>query len=65
MSSAMLARRIVANGQEAVFLPTFEQVTEHLRQVVRGGDLVVTMGAGNVWEIGRDVLANCQMRIAG
>jgi len=65
MSSAMLARRITANGQQAVFLPTFELVTEHLRQVVRGGDLVVTMGAGNIWEIGRDVLANCQMRIAG
>ena len=34
----------------------FAQIVEHLRHNIRAGDLVVTMGAGNVWEIGRDLL---------
>lgn len=63
VSSAQLARKVQQAGRDAAFFPTFEGVVEHLRSVARGGDLVVTMGAGNVWEIGRDVLANCEMRL--
>lgn len=58
VSSAQLARRIQAAGGDAAFLPTFEQVVEHLRSVVRDGDLVVTLGAGNVWEIGKALVAS-------
>ncbi|MCS7032481.1 MAG: UDP-N-acetylmuramate--L-alanine ligase [Phycisphaerae bacterium] len=65
VSSAELARRINRNGSSAVFCPSFAEVIEHLRPVLRGGDLVVTMGAGNVWEIGRQILSECEMRIAG
>ena len=43
--------------QHALHLPEFGQIVEHLRHNVRGGDLVVTMGAGNVWEVGRDLLS--------
>ena len=32
------------------------EVVEQLKREVREGDLVVTMGAGNVWEIGRDLV---------
>ncbi len=64
ISAAMLARKLEERGKEAVFLATFEQVTDHVRSIVQPGDLVVTMGAGNVWEIGRDVLADREMKIA-
>jgi UDP-N-acetylmuramate--alanine ligase len=64
ISAAMLARKIQENGQNALFLPTFEAVVAHLHTVLRPGDLMVTMGAGNVWEIGRDVLADREMKIA-
>jgi UDP-N-acetylmuramate--alanine ligase len=46
------------NGQNAIHLPTFEQIVEHLKREARAGDLIVTMGAGNVWEIGRDLAGN-------
>ena len=57
VSAADLVERINRNGQHALHLPEFAAIVEHLRRNVRGGDLVVTMGAGNVWEIGRDLLS--------
>jgi UDP-N-acetylmuramate--alanine ligase len=56
VSAADLVERINRNGHSAMHLPLFEQIVDHLRQSVREGDLVVTMGAGNVWEIGRDLV---------
>ncbi|HZL35270.1 MAG TPA: UDP-N-acetylmuramate--L-alanine ligase [Tepidisphaeraceae bacterium] len=55
-STPDLVERITANGQRARHLPKFEQITEYLRGEGRDGDLIVTMGAGNVWEIGRDLV---------
>lgn len=64
VSSAQLAARVNTAGRRALFAPTFEEAIEMLRGEARAGDLVVTMGAGDVWEIGREVLANCQMRLS-
>jgi UDP-N-acetylmuramate--alanine ligase len=58
ITAADLAARINANGQKAIYLPTLDQITDHLRPELREGDLMVTMGAGNVWEIGRDLVAS-------
>lgn len=59
ISSAQLARRLTENGVDAKFLPTFDLLTEHLSAESRSGDLIVTMGAGNVWEVGKRLLADC------
>jgi UDP-N-acetylmuramate--alanine ligase len=45
------------HGQKDVaFVPVKEQVTEHLAEVVRPGDMVITLGAGDIWTVGRDLL---------
>lgn len=56
VSSAALVEQINRNGRRARHLPKFEQITEYLRNESRPGDLIVTMGAGTVWEIGRDLV---------
>jgi UDP-N-acetylmuramate--alanine ligase len=56
VSSADLVERVRGNGQNAVHLSRFADILDHLRSTVGEGDLVVTMGAGNVWEIGRDLV---------
>jgi UDP-N-acetylmuramate--alanine ligase len=57
VSSNDLVERIMKNGHRAMHLPEFGQIVEHLKTEARDGDLVVTMGAGNVWEIGRDLVS--------
>jgi UDP-N-acetylmuramate--alanine ligase len=53
-----LVARIIENGHQARHMPEFETIVSYLRSQARRGDLIVTMGAGNVWEIGRDVVEN-------
>ena len=56
VSSADLVERVNHNGQRARHLPRFDAIVDYLRAAAREGDLVVTMGAGNVWEIGKELV---------
>jgi UDP-N-acetylmuramate--alanine ligase len=56
VSADDLVQRINSNGQRARHLPQFSNIVEYLQEELAAGDLVVTMGAGNVWEIGRDLV---------
>ncbi len=42
--------------KDVTFIPLREQVIEHLSSVLRKGDLMITLGAGDVWKIGEEVL---------
>jgi UDP-N-acetylmuramate--alanine ligase len=57
VSAGDLVARVNQNGQKARHLPQFQAIIEYLRAEVGAGDVVLTMGAGNVWEIGRDLVA--------
>lgn len=55
VSSADLVERINRNGRFALHLPDFCAIVDYLRDRIGDGDLVVTMGAGNVWEVGTEL----------
>ena len=52
VSSADVVNLINRNGGNAVHMPQLGDAAEHVRSIARAGDVVVTMGAGNVWELG-------------
>ncbi len=56
VSAIDLVDRIVQNGQRARYLSHFDQITSYLKAAAEAGDLIVTMGAGNVWEIGHSLI---------
>ena len=56
ISSEDLVSQIRLNGGNAIYLKTFDQIAEHLKSTVRDGDLMVTMGAGNVWELADEIV---------
>jgi len=58
VSSGDLVDRIRQTGQKARHLPDFATIVGYVKTESRAGDLIVTMGAGNVWEIGRDLVGN-------
>ncbi len=57
VSSADLVSRLRSRGAVAEHIPSFAGIVDYLDGVAQDGDLVVVMGAGPVWEIGRDWLA--------
>ena len=52
ISSRDLADRV----EGAIYCPTLPAVTEQLRQIVRSGDIVITMGAGDIFRAGEALL---------
>ena len=51
VNAEILADRIRAQGTDARYVASFETVCDHLERELRAGDLVVTMGAGDVWKV--------------
>jgi len=56
ISSRDLVSQIRLNGGRGTYLRTFEEIARYLLARLRDGDLVVTMGAGNVWEIADEIV---------
>ncbi len=51
ISAGDLVAQIRFHGGTARYLKTFDAIVSHLKSELRPGDLVVTMGAGNIWEV--------------
>ncbi|MHC4715770.1 MAG: UDP-N-acetylmuramate--L-alanine ligase [Planctomycetota bacterium] len=51
-----LVAQIRLGGGDAVYLPDFDGITRHLTESLAPGDLVVTMGAGNIWEVADEIV---------
>jgi UDP-N-acetylmuramate--alanine ligase len=51
INAQILAERIRGRGTDAQYIGGFDAVCDYLEQHVRSGDLVVTMGAGDVWKV--------------
>lgn len=51
VSAADLVDRLRKRGVQAMHLYPFDAIIEQLEHICRGGDLVVAMGAGPVWQV--------------
>jgi len=51
VNAEALVERIGQQGCEALFINEFSGILEHLKNNVKTGDLVVTMGAGTIWKV--------------
>ncbi len=51
INSQILVEEMRANGTEAVFIDGFGLICNYLKKNVTAGDLVVTMGAGDIWKV--------------
>ncbi|MFH1372104.1 MAG: UDP-N-acetylmuramate--L-alanine ligase [Planctomycetota bacterium] len=63
VNAQVLADRIRAKGSEAMFIDGFGAICDYLAKQVRKGEVVVTMGAGDVWKVAdgyfRRIRENC------
>jgi UDP-N-acetylmuramate--alanine ligase len=56
VSSEDIVDRLRAKGKDAVFLPTFASIEQYVREHCVPGDLLITMGAGDVVKVGDELL---------
>lgn len=51
-----LVEAIKKEGKDAIYLSNIPEAADFLTQEVKGGDVVITMGAGDVWRVGEMLL---------
>ena len=51
MSSQLLCDKLIENGVDAYYFPTFNEIEKFILKNCKKNDLVITMGAGNVVDI--------------
>jgi UDP-N-acetylmuramate--alanine ligase len=56
VSSKMLCDAVSKNGVNALHISSFDEIVEYLKKELKPGDLLITMGAGDVYTIGEDFL---------
>ncbi len=56
ISSADLCEKIQSLGKECIYIDNFEDIEKYLLKNCINGDLLITMGAGDVYKIGEDLL---------
>ena len=56
--SINLVETLIKNGVDAKYISSFEHIQSYLLKNAKKGDIIVTMGAGNVYTIGEGMLEN-------
>ena len=51
INAQILVNRIRANGNKALFIDNFGDICDHLQSNLNEGDVVVSMGAGDIWKV--------------
>jgi len=60
VNASDLVREMKAYGKVCHYLPTFGEIEDHLRRELKRGDVVITMGAGDVFKV-----AEAMIRLLG
>ena len=61
ISAQVLVQRLEACGSEAIFLDGCSAICDYLESHVSAGDLVVTMGAGDVWKVADEYIQRLKL----
>ena len=56
VSSRDIAERIVKNGTPAHYIPSFDEIETFILENCVNGDLLITMGAGDIVKVGEKLL---------
>lgn len=56
VSAADLVERIRARGGDAVHIEEFQDIVDHVAAGARDGDLILTMGAGDIWKVADELV---------
>ena len=56
VSSKMLCDAICKNGVNASYFGSFDKIVDYLKGELKDGDVLITMGAGDIYKVGDDLL---------
>jgi len=60
-----ISGKTIADGisdKEVLYVPRKEKIAEYLMQDIREGDMILTLGAGDIYTIGKEILARLRIK---
>lgn len=57
INARILVEKLRHNGTQAIFIDNFDAICDYLEDNVEPGDLVVTMGAGDIWKVSDEYIS--------
>ncbi len=57
-----LVEAIKKEGNDALYIPTIPEAADFLAREVKSGDVVITMGAGDVWRVGELLIQKSKIK---
>jgi len=64
ITGELVAQKVAANGRPAVFVSSFADAVTMVSSTAKSGDLIMTLGAGNVSQLGPQIVEALQSRHA-
>lgn len=58
ISSKDIVEKIISMGKQAIYISDFDEIVKYIRTNVEEGDIVLTLGAGTVTELGEKIIKN-------
>ncbi|NLC69044.1 MAG: UDP-N-acetylmuramate--L-alanine ligase [Clostridiaceae bacterium] len=58
INSEILAEKINAHGKKAIYMAGFDDIAHYVENNARPGDMIITMGAGDIYKVGEILLKN-------
>ncbi len=62
ISGETLVQEIEKQGRSVIYIKNREDIPAYLYTIARPGDLLMTMGAGNIWQTGEQLVEMLRAR---
>ncbi len=56
INAQILVDKLQNNGTQAIFIDSFAAICDYLQENIEPGDVVVTMGAGDIWKVADELI---------
>ncbi|PQP33705.1 UDP-N-acetylmuramate--L-alanine ligase, partial [Desulfobacteraceae bacterium SEEP-SAG9] len=61
IDSDRLSKGIRAHGhKEVIYMEDFNSTSLYLKKTLKAGDILLTLGAGDVWKIGEEIISELE-----
>jgi len=65
VDSQMIQRLALQAGANTIYMKTQEEIESFIRQEIKNNDLIITMGAGDIWKLGMKLVENNNLPLLG
>jgi len=63
INSSMVAKKIAEQGKSCIYISQFADIVDYLKKEAAPGDIIITVGAGNVLKVGEMFLESCNKSV--